>query len=87
MRGGTVRGREGTRYSRFQVLTEGRPAWVQGARGSWFYFDGMCFWRSTRRGEGKLVTSWKSPSYGWEHESQCSCGLCVTGSGLDHEAA
>jgi len=87
MKGGTTRDSGRTRYSRFQVLTEGRRAWAKDTRGSSFYFDGYCFWRPTRRGEGKLVTSWQSPAYGWEHESQCSCGLCVTGSGLDHEAA
>ncbi len=87
MRGGTMRDSGCTRYSRFQVLTEGRPAWAQDARGSLFYFDGLCFWRPKRRGEHKLVTSWQSPSYGWEHETQCSCRLCVSGFGLDHEAA
>jgi hypothetical protein len=63
-------------YSRFQVLTEGRPAWTQGDRGAVFSFDGLRFWRSTREGKSRIVASWQAPSYGWEHESQCSCVLC-----------
>lgn len=66
-------------YSRFQVLTEGRPAWAQDGRGSVVYFDGLRFWKPTRRGKSRIVASWQSPSYGWEHESECSCHLCGTG--------
>ncbi len=74
-------------YSRFQVLTEGQPAWAQDAQGSRFYFDGYCFWRRTKRGRSKLVTSWRSPHHGWEHESGCSCRLCVAEVGLNHAVA
>jgi hypothetical protein len=82
-----VRDDQSIRYSRFQVLTEGRPAWAQDAHGSRFYFDGYRFWRPTRRGRSKLVTSWQSPPHGWEHRSGCSCRLCVADSGLDHAVA
>lgn len=66
----------GTRYSRFQVLSEGRPAWVQDHRGLLIHFDGLRFWQPTRTGKSRIVASWQSPSHGWEHESQCSCRLC-----------
>jgi len=65
-----------TNYSRFQVLTEGQPAWAQGDRGAVFYFDGLRFWRPTRGGKSRIVASWQSPSYGWVHESLCSCRQC-----------
>jgi hypothetical protein len=66
----------GKGYSRFQVLTEGQPAWAQDDRGSAVYFDGLRFWQPTRRGKSRIVVSWQCPPYGWEHESQCSCHLC-----------
>ena len=65
-----------TRYSRFQVLSEGRPAWAQDHRGLLIYFDGLRFWQPTRTGKSRIVASWQSPSHGWEHKSQCSCHLC-----------
>ena len=71
-----MRDQGSTTYSRFQVLTEGRPAWAQGHRGAVYSFDGLRFWRSGRGGESRIVASWQSPSFGWEHESQCSCRLC-----------
>lgn len=66
------------RYSRFQVITEGRPAWAKDDRGSVVYFDGLRFWGPTRRGKTRLVASWQAPSCGWEHESECSCHLCAS---------
>ena len=39
----------GTSYSRFQVLTEGQPAWAQDDRGMTIYFDGLRFWQPTRQ--------------------------------------
>ncbi len=77
---------ERPRYSRFQVLTEGRPAWAQDDRGAVFYFDSLRFWQPKRRGRRQIVASWQSPSYGWEHEPQCLCRLCVL-SGLHGAAA
>jgi hypothetical protein len=65
-----------TSYSRFQVLTEGQPAWAHGDRGTTFYFDGLRFWRPARGGGSRIVASWQSPAHGWEHGSQCSCRLC-----------
>lgn len=65
-----------THYSRFQVLTEGRQAWALDDRGFVFYYDGLRFWRPTRSGRSKLTPSWRSPSYGWAHDADCSCRLC-----------
>ena len=74
-------------YSRFQVLTEGRPAWAQDGQGLVFDFDGMRFWRPARRGERRIVASWQSPTYGWEHEPECSCHLCDTRHAQRHQVA
>ena len=41
-----------TDYSRFQVLSEGQPAWAQDDHGSVYQFDGLHFWKLTRRGKG-----------------------------------
>jgi hypothetical protein len=75
------------RYSRFQVLTEGRPAWARDDQGSVIHFDGLRFWKPTRRGRNRIVASWQSPSYGWEHESECSCRLCGLRRGQRDEVA
>ena len=45
---------ERPRYSRFQVLTEGRPAWAQDDRGAVFYFDSLRFWQPKRRGRRQI---------------------------------
>ena len=76
-----------TDYSRFQVLSEGQPAWAQDDHGSVYQFDGLHFWKLTRRGKSRLVTSWQSPTFGWEHESQCSCHLCDSRCGQRHVLA
>jgi hypothetical protein len=65
--------------SRFQVLCAERPAWARPAlRGKdHFYYDGRCFWYRRENGRDRLLPSWRTPRYGWIHESDCDCGLCA----------
>ncbi len=55
--------------SRFQVLSEGGPAWA-GDGNSIYYYDGLRFWRSSPRRDWKLRASWQTPSYGWTRPRQ-----------------
>jgi hypothetical protein len=64
-------------FSRFQVLSSGRPAWAVDRKRIPFYFDGFRFWRLTQDGGGKVMTSWQAPQYGWVHSPDCACGLCA----------
>lgn len=53
-------------HSRFQVLTDGEPAWASDDRGTLYRFDGFSFSRRRRRDESFLVVpSWQTPAYGW----------------------
>ena len=65
-------------YSRFEVLTEGEPAWALDQRAVLYHFDGLCYWRRPCDAPGfKRVTSWQAPSYGWFHRVDCACPLCT----------
>jgi hypothetical protein len=77
----------GNPYSRFQVLTEGRPAWALGRKQALYYFDGLRFWRRIATGREVLMTSWQCPCYGWLHLSDCDCPLCSTYIRADSHAA
>ena len=56
--------------------------------GTTFRYDGLSFWRDARRGRQKLVTSWQSPAFGWVHEDDCDCRLCMRdGQQLERRAA
>ncbi len=50
--------------SRFQVITEGKPAWAADDRHI-YYFDGLRFWLTDPTRRWKLRTSWQTPTYGW----------------------
>ena len=76
-----------THYSRFEVMTEGRPAWAADDRGSVFYYDGLRFWRPARGGRSKVTPSWRSPPFGWAHDADCSCRLCGAEAQRGQEAA
>ena len=67
--------------SRFQVLCAERPAWAQPAPRSRtrFYYDGRRFWCYRGAGAGRLLPSWRAPRYGWVHEPDCECDLCIPG--------
>jgi len=79
-----VHRRERAYFSRFQVLTDGEPAWTMDDRGVVFYFDGSLFRRRGHRGDAySLVTSWRSPAYGWMHLPDCSCRVCAPDSVLE----
>ena len=53
-------------HSRFQVLTDGEPAWARDDRGTYYRFDGFSFSRRRRRDQAFLVVpSWQTPPYGW----------------------
>jgi hypothetical protein len=65
-------------YSRFEVLSEGEPAWAMGRKADLYHFDGLCFWRRALRADAPTrVTSWQSPRYGWFHAVDCRCPLCA----------
>lgn len=71
-------------YSRFQVLTDGEPAWAMDERGVVYHFDGSCFRRRGHKGDAyTLVTSWRSPAYGWMHLPDCPCPVCARESTLE----
>lgn len=73
-----MQGKKRAYFSRFQVLTEGEPAWAMDARGVVYHFDGSCFRRRGRKGDSyALVTSWRSPAYGWMHLPDCACRVCA----------
>lgn len=79
-----MRGKERAYYSRFQVLTEGEQAWTMDERGVVYLYDGSCFRRRGRRGDAyTVVTSWRSPAYGWMHLPDCSCRGCAPESALE----
>jgi hypothetical protein len=79
-----MRGKERTYCSRFQVLTEGEPAWTMDERGAVYLYDGSGFRRRGRRGDSyKLVISWQSPAYGWMHLPDCPCRACASESALE----
>jgi hypothetical protein len=82
-----MRGNTRTFYSRFEVLTEGEPAWARDHRGALYHFDGLRFWQLARKGRVKSVVSWQSPPGGWRHVSTCPCSLCADGGRLHREAA
>ena len=65
---------EVTRFSRFQVRCEGRPAWAADGRQR-YYFDGLRFWTPGTR-NSRLMTAWRVPVHGWVHEDDCGCSLC-----------
>jgi hypothetical protein len=66
-----------TRYSRFQVLTHGEPAWVTDPSGERYAFDGLRFWHLRWNRPAKLRASWQAPSFGWVHSRDCLCALCA----------
>lgn len=66
-----------TLYSRFQILTQGEPAWVAGPNHGSYFFDGFRFWQLSRSRPAKLLVSWRTPSFGWEHSDDCLCPLCT----------
>jgi hypothetical protein len=71
-------GNDRARYSRFQALCAGRPAWARLAlrRETGFYFDGLRFWSRSTDGD-RLLPSWRAPRYGWVHAPGCDCRLCA----------
>lgn len=74
----TVQEKERSCYSRFQVLTQGEPAWTMDEGGVVYHYDGSCFRRRRRKGDSyALVPSWRSPVYGWMHLPDCSCRACA----------
>ena len=82
-------GNRRTRYSRFEVLTEGEPAWAKDHRhrGALYHFDGLRFWQLARNGRVKSIASWQSPPGDWRHVSTCPCSLCAGSSGRLHREA
>jgi hypothetical protein len=66
---------ENTRFSRFQVRCEGRPAWAVDGRDRKYYYDGLRFWSLGAR-SSRMTTAWQAPGHGWVHEDDCGCGLC-----------
>ena len=71
--------RERTLYSRFQVLSQGEPAWTADSRHGRYYFDGLRFWRLRDRHPARLQVSWQTPPFGWAHAGRCRCSLCAAG--------
>jgi hypothetical protein len=66
------------RRSRFQVLTDGEPAWADDGSGAHYRFDGFCFSRRRRRDAGfAIVPSWMTPAHGWLRVSDCPCAVWI----------
>ena len=66
-------------YSRYQVLCGEREAWhdCESAGGDRFHYDGISFWRLEASGQKRLLPSWRTPTHGWRHQQDCTCGLCA----------
>ena len=70
--------REYLLYSRFQVLSQGEPAWADDPRHGRHYFDGLRFWRLRHGHPARLQVSWQTPQFGWAHAEDCRCSLCAS---------
>jgi hypothetical protein len=77
----------GSLYSRFQILTEGKPAWALDDRRRSCYFDGFSFWRLNAARGHTPVASWRCPQHGWRHAQGCECSLCSVDARSDSRAA
>jgi hypothetical protein len=64
-------------FSRFQVLSQGEPAWADDPRRDRYYFDGLRFWRLRHEQPARLQVSWQTPQFGWAHAEGCRCSLCA----------
>lgn len=64
-----------SRCSRFEVLSEGAPAWAI-ERGRVYQFDGLRFW-VLRSGYRKLTVSWRTPKHGWFPMQMDECPVLV----------
>ena len=64
-------------YSRFQVLSQGEPAWVDGPWRERYYFDGLRFWKLRDEHPARPQVSWQTPAFGWTHAEHCRCSLCA----------
>ena len=69
--------REGPLYSRFQIVSQGEPAWVDDLRQGRFYFDGLRFWKLRDEHPARPQVSWQAPQFGWAHAGGCGCSLCA----------
>jgi hypothetical protein len=78
---------DGHPYSRFQVLSQGTPAWALDHKNVPYYFDGFRFWQLADTGRRAPVTSWQCPRHGWVHSPDCVCSLCSPDARADSRAA
>ena len=69
--------REGPLYSRFQIVSQGEPAWADDLRQGRHYFDGLRFWKLRDQQPARLQVSWQAPQFGWAHAEGCRCSLCA----------
>ena len=69
--------REHPLYSRFQILSQGEPAWADDLRHDRYYFDGLRFWKLRHAQPARLQVSWQTPHFGWAHADRCRCSLCA----------
>ena len=70
--------RECPLYSRFQVLSQGEPAWADDPRHDRYYFDGLRFWKLRHEHPARPQVSWQTPHFGWAHAERCACSLCAS---------
>jgi len=71
-RGAQLLSDAGAARSRFQVVSDGNPAWCHDGRRC-YYFDGQRFWAIRSRDRRRLVVSWQSPNFGWTSQQPEAC--------------